>query len=66
MKSYILTQDKFKHKSGTTVYPYSRYDYGLAEEDTEMTGEHHISVCLSTDGSTPFFTVESEFLKEIK
>jgi hypothetical protein len=43
--------------AGTIVYRWTQYDYGLAAEDTEMTGVPHISVTLNADGNYPYFTV---------
>lgn len=43
--------------AGTKVYRCTRYDYGLASDDTRMTGILHISVTLNSDGDYPSFTI---------
>lgn len=47
---------------GTVVYDYPGCDYGLADDDTEGTGESHISVTLASNGDGPFFTVPESIL----
>jgi hypothetical protein len=53
-----------KATAGATVYA-AGYDYGLASDDTEMTGIPHISVTLNSDGSYPFFTVAERDVEEV-
>lgn len=50
---------------GTVVYDCKGYDYGLASDDTRMTGRKHISVTLSETGEYPSFTVPLEDLEPI-
>jgi hypothetical protein len=61
---YKLLQPRFNHPAGTIVYV-AYYDYGLAQDDTNYTGEEHISVTLKPDGGYPFFTVPLYYLKKI-
>lgn len=44
-------------RKGMTVYKCLRYDYGLANDDTVLTGVKHISVTVKSDGGYPYFTV---------
>lgn len=48
-----------------TVYQCKGYDYGTANDDTRLTGIHHVSVTLKEDGDYPFFTIPSEDLEEV-
>lgn len=50
---------------GTIVYKLTKHDYGLARDDTDHTGIHHISVTLKPDGDYPSFTIPRDFLEEI-
>jgi hypothetical protein len=43
--------------AGTLVYSYKYWDYGLAKDDTYLTGVEHISVTLKPDGTYPSFTI---------
>lgn len=43
--------------AGTAVYSCKYHDYGLASDDSRITGIPHASVTLSPDGDYPFFTV---------
>lgn len=52
-----LKFDRFGHKAGTQVYRVSKYDYGLANDDSRFTGIPHMSVTLDPAGDYPFFTV---------
>lgn len=57
---YLLKTDN-KHgldnaKAGDTVYSLRFPDYGLASDDTRMTGVEHRSVTLDPDGGYPSFT----------
>ena len=58
-----LLKDRFEHKTGTTVYKYNGYDYGLLADDEALDGGVHIMVTLDPSGGTPFFTVP---LKDVK
>lgn len=66
MKTYVLKQDRFEHKAGTTVYAAQVHDYGLARDDTNVSGEDHLSVTLKPDGGYPVFTVPVAHLKDAK
>ena len=44
-------------RAGTTVYSCLLGTYGLAAQDTRMTGRPHRSVTLDPEGEYPFFTV---------
>lgn len=46
-----------KATAGSTVYRFSGYDYGLASDDTRMTGVEHVSVTLDSAGGAPSFTI---------
>lgn len=57
---YLLKTDN-KHglshaKAGDVVYSLRFPDYGLASDDTRMTGIEHRSVTLDPDGGYPSFT----------
>jgi len=59
-KRYRLMKDATTNTeavAGTVVYKCAKHDYGLASDDTRMTGVRHISVTLNPDGGYPFFTV---------
>jgi hypothetical protein len=56
-QAYILTQDRFGHQAGTKVYRQRMSDYGLANDDSRITGIQHITVTLNADGGYPGFTV---------
>ena len=51
---------------GTEVFKGARYDYGLASDDTRITGVEHVSVTLSPDGDYPYFTVPRSGLKVVE
>ena len=55
-----------KAVKGAIVYKFVRYDYGLASDDTRMTGVPHVSVTLDPEGGYPFFTVPETAIREIK
>ncbi len=52
-------------KAGSTVYSIRGYDYGLASDDTRMTGIKHVSVTLNPDGEYPSFTIPEADLEKI-
>lgn len=66
MKKYELLADRFDHKRGTVVYETRAHDYGLARDDTNMTGIQHVSVTINEDGDYPFFTVPEHQLKRME
>lgn len=63
--TFRLKRDRFQHKAGTTVYSSKFHDYGLARDDTRITGVQHVSVTLNADGSYPFFTVPERDLVRV-
>ena len=52
-----LKRESFGKPAGTEVFKCQKYDYGLARDDTNMTGVDHISVSLNPDGDYPSFSV---------
>ena len=59
-KRYVMLADselESNAKKGTVVYEYLNYDYGLASDDTWITGIEHVSVTLNENGDYPSFTV---------
>jgi len=67
-KMYKLLSDSkidASAKAGMTAYDIRGYDYGLARDDTDITGIHHISVTLSDDGGYPSFTIPVSDLEVI-
>lgn len=62
---YILNHSRFKYPAGTVVYDCQKHDYGLARDDTNETGEEHISVSLNESGDYPFFTVPADHLNPV-
>lgn len=66
MKKYKLKFPSSGHPAGTIVYEPKGWDYGLANDDSRMTGEKHVSVTLNLDGDYPTFTIPECFLEEIK
>jgi hypothetical protein len=63
MKKDATTEPKAT--AGTIVYACAKHDYGLARDDTRMTGTPHISVTMRPDGDYPFFTVPKDSLEEV-
>ena len=61
---YKLKEDSGGYEKGTEVYSLNGYDYGLASDDTRMTGVQHISVTLKSDGDYPSFTVATHKLEK--
>lgn len=51
---------------GTVVYRASQHDYGLAADDTRITGIEHVSVSLERNGRYPTFTVPLRDLEPIE
>lgn len=62
---------KFKRKDRAAMpvgdaefcYSFLGCDYGLASDDSRVSGIPHISVTLNSDGSPPAFTVPSDDLE---
>lgn len=52
-------------KAGSVVYDCLGHDYGLASDDTRMTGIEHVSVTLKRSGGYPYFTIPRRDLKKI-
>lgn len=63
--AYRLLTDRFEHTAGTVVYRAIGHDYGMASDDTRLTGEEHISVTLDPDGGYPFFTAPIDALQDL-
>lgn len=61
---YILKEGSGEHVKGTVVYSLKGYDYGLASDDTRITGVQHISVTLKSDGDYPSFTIATHKLEK--
>lgn len=51
---------------GDTVYAARCADYGLANDDTRLTGMQHISVTLDPTGDYPYFTIPVAHLRNIE
>ena len=47
------------------VYDSVKHDYGLASDDTRITGIEHVSVTFKEDGDYPFFTIPRADLQEV-
>jgi hypothetical protein len=65
----LLRADRAAHKGlepGQTVYDTKGHDYGLANDDTRMTGIEHVSVTLDENGEYPFFTIPKADLEKIE
>lgn len=62
---YKLLDERFGNEAGTTVYECKYHDFGLARDDTNYSGEEHISVTLSPTGDYPFFTVPVRMLQKV-
>ena len=52
--------------AGTIVYDLRGHDYGIASDDTRMSGIEHVSVTLDPDGNYPSFTVVKDDLEKIE
>lgn len=67
-RPFILLQDSTiepRATIGTIVFDCLKYDYGLASDDTEMTGVKHVSVTLDPEGGYPSFTIPISALSAI-
>jgi hypothetical protein len=53
------------HPVGTICYDCAGHDYGLANDDTRMTGHPHVSKTLDPQGGYPSFTIRTTFLEEV-
>lgn len=63
-KAYKLIQGHNGLQEGTVVYLSNQFDFGLANEDTRVTGVRHLSVTLDSEGDYPLFTVPESNLAE--
>jgi hypothetical protein len=50
-------------EAGDVVFDQKGYDYGLASDDTRMTGIYHVSVTKKPDGDYPGFTIPRDDLE---
>jgi hypothetical protein len=69
IKQYRLLQDSKIEpaaKEGHIVFKLAKPDYGLASEDTRLTGIPHVSVTLDPSGDYPSFTVPKSALQPIE
>lgn len=66
MTQYILNNDLERgnktYSKGTVVYSYDGYDYGLSYDDSQVSGDPHVSVTLNKNGDAPFFTTPVDYL----
>lgn len=51
--------------AGTLCYDFLMHDYGLASDDTRITGIPHVSVTLDPKGGYPSFTIVAADLEEV-
>jgi hypothetical protein len=51
------------HPVGTVCFKPTGWDYGLANDDTRITGHKHVSMTTNEDGSGPSFTIREDHLK---
>lgn len=68
VKAFLMLADSAiepKATKGTIVYDFIQHDYGLANDDTRMTGVKHVSVTLDKHGVGQSFTVPETALKAI-
>lgn len=59
-KYRVLRADRAADKSlavGQAVYDCKSHDYGMASDDSRLTGIEHTSVTHKEDGDYPFFTI---------
>lgn len=68
MTAYRLKEDSTisDAKKGDLVFSSSGYDYGMASDDTAMTGIQHISVTTKRSGAYPTFTIPLRDLEEVE
>lgn len=62
----VDASNEVKAKAGTVVYSPRMHDYGLAGDDTRLTGIQHVSVTLEPDGGYPVFTIPEKDLKRLE
>lgn len=63
---YRLKYEYNKLGIGAIVYKLMKHDFGLARDDTNMTGMEHVSVTLNRDGDYPSFTIPVDYLSEVR
>lgn len=56
-RAHVLLKEHHGHPAGTIIYHATGYDYGMASDDTRMTGVEHTSMTLEPSGDYPTFTV---------
>lgn len=63
----MLRHSTIQHEAvaGTIVYSCIKHDYGLANDDSSMTGKEHKSVTLDRNGDYPYFTVPVADIEEV-
>jgi hypothetical protein len=57
---FKLLKEHDGHAPGTIIYRAKGYDYGLAADDTRMTGKPHSSMTMEPSGDYPSFTVPDD------
>lgn len=67
-KYRLLTDSKIEAAAtkGTIVYKCAKHDYGVASDDTLMSGVQHISLSLKSDGDYPFFSHPLRELEKVE
>lgn len=68
MQAFKLLKDSKlepKATAGATVYEIRGWDYGIASDDTQITGIPHTSVTLDPEGGPPSFTIPVSHLERI-
>lgn len=64
VKSFIVKESHLELVAGETVYICKKYDYGSAEDDTELLGTRCVSVTRDENGDYPFFTIPYNKLQD--
>ena len=54
------------YPAGTICYDLLMHDYGLASDDSRITGVEHVSVTLDETGDWPSFTVVKSDLEPVE
>jgi hypothetical protein len=63
--AYMVLVDSPPFKAGEKVYRLMYADYGVANDDSRMTGVEHWSMTYSETGNYPSNTIPKRFLAEI-
>lgn len=66
MKAFRTSTEGLGGPAGTVCYPFAGHDYGLASDDTCMTGRLHKSYTLKMFGGGPSFTHPADDVEEIE